>query len=533
MARPRKPNINSDQLRAQLASRDFYPDRPAKVEVRETHVSWVFLAGERAYKLKKPVVLAFLDYGTARRRLQMCRAEVELNSRSAADIYVGVRSVAQRDDGALELSDADDPRAIDYLVEMRRYDDRATMAGKLARGELDRSDVRDTAAALARFHARASPFRSRREEAGRVALRVEENVRELLDALRSKRELARVLALERFLHAFLVAHADTFNARARRGHVRDVHGDLRAEHVLLGGEPRLLDCIEFDDELRRIDVAEDLAFLLMDLVAHGGGRYARALLEDYRDGGGEPGSDSLIAFYACNRALVRSKVELVRAGQSTPEASSQGRHAAAARELLGVAERYAWRARGPLAIVLCGLPAAGKSHLADALARAPGLEVLLSDVTRKRLAGIATSARAPAELYTPAWDRRTYRELGQAAAAALAAGDGCVVVDATFRRRADRDSFREAFAPSESLLFVECLAPTAVRAARAGRRERELAHCSDATAELVGGATFAWEPLDDVAGEAHVALRSDRAVEAQLEDLAALLDVRLRRSAGD
>ena len=533
MARPRQPNINSEQLHARLASRDFYPDRPAKVEVRETHVSWVFLAGERAYKLKKPVVLAFLDYGTARRRLQMCRAEVELNRRSAADIYLGVRSVAERDNGALELSDADDRRAIDYLVEMRRYDDRATMAGKLARGELDRGDVRDTAAALAGFHARGRPYRPRREEAGRVALRVEENVRELLDALSSTRELARVLALERFLRAFLVANADTFNARARSGHVRDVHGDLRAEHVLLGGQPRLVDCIEFDDELRRIDVAEDLAFLLMDLVAHGGGRYARTLLEDYRDAGGEPGSDSLIAFYACNRALVRSKVELVRAGQSAPRGSAHGRHAAAARELLGVAERYAWRARGPLAIVLCGLPGAGKSHLAGAIARASGLEVLRSDVTRKRLAGIATSARAPAELYTAAWDRRTYRELGRAAAAALAAGDGCVAVDATFRRRADRDAFREEFAASESLLFVECLAPTAVRIARARSREREPSHCSDANGELVGGATFAWESLEDVEGDAHVTLRSDRAVDKQLEDLAALLDVHLLRSAGD
>ncbi|MGB0093122.1 MAG: hypothetical protein WBP81_11400, partial [Solirubrobacteraceae bacterium] len=132
--------MSVDDVCAALARPDFYPDRPGRVEVRETHISWVFLAGDRAYKLKKPLVLPFLDYGTAEQRHEMCGEEVRLNRRLAPDLYLGVRAVAATGDG-WELAAEDDPRAVDYLVEMRRYDERCTLAAKLERGELKRGEV--------------------------------------------------------------------------------------------------------------------------------------------------------------------------------------------------------------------------------------------------------------------------------------------------------------------------------------------------------------------------------------------------------
>ena len=457
---------------AALARPDFYPDRPDRVDVRETHISWVFLAGDRAYKLKKPLVLPFLDYGTLQRRREMCREEVRLNRRLAPDLYLGVRAVV--------------------------------------------------AQVLARFHAGARPNTAVGVPVLGVERRMTENFHELLAIVEQRVEVEWVLALERFAHAFVVAHAEMLDARARRGLVREVHGDLRTEHILLDEPLEVADCIEFDRGLRELDVADDLAFLVMDLVARGGERFARTLVRGYRDARGDPGEDRLIAFYAAYRALVRAKVALLRAAQYPASSSEHGCESAAARDLLALAERFAWRARLPLVIVLCGVPAAGKSHLARALAEVSGFANLSSDVTRKRLAGIRPQQCVGSELYSADFNRLTYAELGRRAARRTAVGGGALV-DATFRHRADRDAFRNA-AP---LLFVECRAPARVLAERAAQRDRKPGRVSDASLSVVMRESSTWEPLDELPAEAHVTLRSDRRVEAQLEDLRALLDRRI------
>ena len=155
------PTSPYETVRDALARPETYPHRPASVEVRETHISWVFLAGELAYKLKKPLVLDFLDYGTPARRREMCAAEVRLNRRLAPDLYLGVRGVALAGDGA-ELTDETDPRAVDFVVEMRRYDEDQTLAAKLERGELYRRDVVEVGRLLARFHEGAPRVRTGR-----------------------------------------------------------------------------------------------------------------------------------------------------------------------------------------------------------------------------------------------------------------------------------------------------------------------------------------------------------------------------------
>lgn len=519
------PAVRPEDVRAALANPDFYPDRPQRVDVRETHISWVFLAGERAYKLKKPLVLPFLDYGTRRRRRNMCREEIRLNHRLAPDLYLGVRAVAAGADG-LELAAEDDPRAVDYLVEMRRYDEDSTLAAKLARGELKRAEVVALGRLLARFHARARPVRATGVPVLAIERRLTENFHELLAIVEQRTEVEWVLALERFAHAFVVAHAQSLDARARGGLVREGHGDLRAEHVLFGSELAVIDCVEFDRRLRELDVAEDLAFLVMDLVAKRGERFADVLVHSYREAGGEPGADRLIAFYAAHRALVRAKVALLRATQHPATSSAHGHESAAARELLALADRFAWRARLPLVIVICGLPAAGKSRFARALSEISGLPHLSSDVTRKRLAGLEPQQRAGRQVYSGEFNRLTYAELGRRAATETATCGGALV-DGSFRHRADRDEFARAFAAAAPVLFVECRAPVPVLAERAARRDRQPRRVSDASVAVVMREADAWEPLDELPPEAHVMLRSDRAVEAQVADLMALLDTRI------
>lgn len=239
----------SERVRQALARPETYPHRPASVEIRETHISWVFLAGELAYKLKKPLVLDFLDYGTPARRREMCREEMRLNRRLAPEVYLGVRGVALTSDGA-ELTDEGDPRAADFVVEMRRYDESRTLATLLDRGELDARHLVEVGRTLARFHAAARRVGPGSAPVLAVERQFERNLHELLGDVEQRGEIERVQALERFAHAFVTGHATTLQMRAAGGLLREGHGDLRAEHVLMDGRVEIVDCVEFDPELR-------------------------------------------------------------------------------------------------------------------------------------------------------------------------------------------------------------------------------------------------------------------------------------------
>ncbi len=491
--------------------------RGAPVAVHETHISWVFVAGDRAFKLKKPVVLDFLDYGTPGRRRAMCHEEVRLNARLAPDVYVGVRSVVDRGD-RLEIADDGDPAAIDYVVEMRRYDERATLAALADAGRIAFVQMAAVGERLAAFHAGCPPQRG---VLGSQAVRHElhENLSELADACADPAMTARTGALGRLLDAWVTAHAPLLDARGDRGLIREVHGDLRAEHVIVAPGLSIVDCVEFDRGLRTLDVADDLAFLVMDLCGHGAAGAARDLMSVYRQAGGDCGPDELVWFFAVHRALIRAKVALVRARQSGGDRDELER-------LLAVADRCAWRARGRLALVVCGVPASGKSHLAHALGAMAGCPVISSDVVRKELAGLVAHDPGPETLYTPEAGRRTYREVGRRAGAAVVAGHG-VLVDATFRHRADRDAFSEGWADAAPIIFAQCVAPADVLRCRAVARDADLREISDATLEVVERERERFEALSEVAASRHLVLRTDRDTDAIIADLLALLDLRL------
>jgi predicted kinase len=318
-------------------------------------------------------------------------------------------------------------------------------------------------------------------------------------------------------------------ARAAGGHVRDCHGDLRAEHVILddGGEVSVFDPVEFSPALRLIDTAADLAFLLMELAEAGREDLAEVLVAEYRAAGGDDGGPALLAFYASYRAWVRAKVACLRASE-LPAGPGVGREHEHARRLAGLAERLAWRARRPLVLVICGGAATGKSLIAARLAPVAGLQVLSSDMVRKELAGLAPGERAPPGEYSEQASLATYRELGARAAAALAAGGA--IVDATFRRRAHRDAFRAGLGRGiTEPLYAECRAPAAVVAERARGREGEPGRVSDATAEIAARQAAEFEPLDEVEADRHVLVRTDRPAEDAVDEIVAALDARLVR----
>lgn len=500
-----------------MRSPDLYPGRPEVVEIVESHISWVFLAGDRAYKLRKPVVFPFLDYGTAERRRALCEEEVRLGRRLAPDIYIGVRPLVRSDDGWL-LGEPGG-RGDEHVVEMRRFDESSTLAARLARGEADAALVRAVARRIAEFHSAAEPAPAGSFDAGAVAATISENFGTLLPFAEAvgARELA---AAHRFAVAFLHARHDQLEDRVTRGFVRDCHGDLRAEHVIVAdGAVEVFDPLEFDEELRQIDVSADLAFLLMDLIVAGADELAAELIAEYESAGGDFGGRQLLFFYAAYRAWVRAKVACLRASELA--AGERAGALAEARRFAEIGRRLAWRVRQPMVLLVSGASATGKTYLAEALASLSGLPRLSSDEVRKELAGLGPTERAPQAVYSEDASLRTYRELG---ARAAAAADGAIV-DATFRRRAHRAAFAEDF--GGRALFVECIAPAGVVAERAARRELDPDRVSDATPAIAARQRADFEPLDEVAPEAHLPLRTDR----PLRDLAGAvedwLDLRL------
>jgi aminoglycoside phosphotransferase family enzyme/predicted kinase len=500
----------------------FYPHRPARVELVETHISWVFLAGELVYKLRKPVVLPFLDYGTLERRREMSFEEVRLGRPLAPRVYRGVRAIV-RDGEGFALAGPDADGACEYVVELARFDAGSTLAHALAGGTADAADMQALGELLARFHAGREPVLHGWWAPAQVAATVAENFHTLL-ALRSAVGRSQLWVGDRFAAAFLHAHHDLFASRVAGGHIRECHGDLRAEHVILGPDIQIFDPVEFDRALRLIDVSADVAFLVMDLESAGRDDLARELMRAYRRAGGDAGPDSLLFFYAAYRAWVRAKVAAVRADELQDDEAARAGALDEARRLAELGRRLAWRARRPLVLVVCGPAATGKTSLAEALADLSGLRHLSSDRLRKELAGVAATERAPASTYRPELSLETYEQLGRRAAEALA-GEGGAIVDATFRRTADREAFRSGLGDNgEQPTYIHCLVPALVADDRARSRERSGAGLSDATAEIARRQRHEWEPLDEVPARSHLLMRTDRPLSSTVDHVEAALD---------
>jgi aminoglycoside phosphotransferase family enzyme/predicted kinase len=519
MSEPAEIPAESAELVAALSDPRFYPHRPERVELVETHISWVFLADELAYKVKKPLRLPFLDYGTLERRHHMCREEVRLNRRLAPDYYLGVGALV-RTDGGYALADEDDPGAVEYVVEMRTIRQRRTLDRVVAEGGPSAPEVEAIGERLARFHGEVAVPDDPAASVTHLLAALSENLETLRERGGAAIADSRLRAAEHFTASYLEGGRELLERRAGRGLVRDGHGDLRTEHVIVEGEIQAFDCVEFDPELREIDVAADLAFLIMDLERLGATEAAAQLPVAYREAGGDPGEPRLLAFLASYRAWVRAKVALFK-----PDVEAGRRQAG---ELHALGHRFAWRARGPFLLFVCGVAASGKSTLAAALGAVSGLAVIDADSTRKRLAGIGPTERAAPEHYSAAFSRRTYAELGAAAARELERS-GAVIVDATGRRQADRDAFREGLDQQRGeeapLLFARCEAPAEVLIARARAREDDPERISDADAAVVAGQLAAFEPIEGVARERQALIDTDQLdLEQQVEVVEALLD---------
>jgi len=483
------------------------------VEHHETQISHVFLAGDRAYKLKKALVLPFLDYGTLERRRFFSREEIRLNRPLAPSVYLGVRAVIAAPPG-FALGDESDPRAVEYVVEMRRFAEADTLAGLVRARSADAALMGRVGAAIADFHA-AAPAPAGAAGGELLAERLDDDLEQLAAAAGDAHQDIRAAAGA--ARAFVARRRSDLEARARRGLVREGHGDLRLEHVLVGQRIELVDCVEFDPELRLADVAYDLAFVVMELYDQGAVALADELIAGYRSAGGDVGDRPLLHGLAACRALVRAKVAALRVPRRPGELD----------RFLGLARSLFWLARCPLTIVVCGAAGTGKTTLAEEMARASGFPHLSSDRVRKARAGVAATDQLEAGGYAPARSRSTYRALGQLARAQTERGAGAIV-DATFRRAADRTAFDEAFAGAPGVRVVLRLTvPTAVARARAVRRAADPEHVSDAGPDQAVAQAREFAPLEGAWLERAASLDANRPVEELAEEAEAAIDARL------
>jgi aminoglycoside phosphotransferase family enzyme/predicted kinase len=512
----RSRELNYAGLLAAMGSRAAYPGHP-RVVVHETHASWVFVAGARTYKIKKPLALGFLDYRSLASRHAACREEVRVNRDLAPGIYLGVRAILADGEG-FRLADEGAPGAVEYAVEMRTFDERDSLRGLIEASRLTREVLERVARLLADFH-RSAPV-ARGWGQGRVLEAWQKNLAELQATAHPQSWHLDVVRA--FADAFVEAHAPELRRRAALGLARDGHGDLRCEHVLAGSTLAVVDRVEFDPRLRQIDVACDLAFLTMDLEAQGQRWAARALADAYRDAGLCPGSEQLRSFYGAHWALVRAKVALIAAaGRAARDAVAELR---SAQRLWSLSERLCWRARMPLAIVICGPSASGKSHLAGELARRSGLALVSSDEVRRRLAKVPAGQRGRPENYRASFTRQTYGELARAASLALDRSGG-VIIDATCRSRSDRAPLLERLRATRSrCLAVRCEVPLELALERARRRLGDPARLSDATPQIAEEQFRAFEELDELPAANVLRVDTAQPLEDQLAELALGVD---------
>ncbi|MGA7802953.1 MAG: AAA family ATPase [Gammaproteobacteria bacterium] len=501
-----------------------YPDGVAEVQVLETHISWVLLAGEYAYKIKKPLNLGFLDFSTLDRRRHYCDEELRLNRRLAPELYLDVVAVTGSADRP-RYADRDNPDAIEYAVRMRRFPQHARLDHQLDAGRLTLQDMDAIAQRVAEFH-RQAPAANRDSPYGEppaVQAPVRENfaqIEPLLDTQPDRRTLHRLA--ERAERQF-AALREVLARRKTQGDVRECHGDLHLANLArLPAGITPFDCIEFNPGLRWIDVISEAAFLVMDLHHRGRADFAYRFLNAYLQIGGDYDGIAVLPYYLAYRAMVRAKVAAIESAQRR---SRRGPAMREYRAYAALAERLGNPASGAV-ILTHGFSGSGKTRLSQALLETlPGVRVR-SDVERKRLFGLsadAVSASAPgAGIYTAEASERTYARL--AAIARTVAKTGYpVLVDATFLESTRRRPFMElARTLGVPFAIVDCQAPEQVLRQRLASRTGD---ASEADLAVLERQLQDHQPL--TADEQKFALTVDTRVDTDTAAVAATLRARL------
>lgn len=513
-AKRRRRNATTALLPA-LLDPACYPHPVAALRVIETHISWIVLTGEYAYKIKKPVNLGFADFSTLERRRRCCEEELRLNRRLAPQLYLEVVTINAGPSSPRIGGDGD---VLEYAVKMREFPQDALAAQALGAGRFGAPETDALAERIAAFHGAIPAARDDGAPGAPAAV--------LASALQNFDQMAPVPRGAAVAHALRRLREWTghefrrreplMQARRRDGCVRECHGDLHLGNIaLIDGRPVPFDCIEFNEELRWIDVMSEAAFLTMDLEDRGRPDLGWRFLNRYLEITGDYAGLGVLRFYLAYRALVRAKVHLLRSRQARGDPSGRARLLGAFREYVELAARYAAPAR-PALIVAHGLSGSGKTTATQPLLETIGAMRLRSDIERKRLHGLAPLAASGSPvgggIYTREATAATYRRLDALARDILKAGFS-VIVDAAFLRRTEREAFRAVAEQCDALfLILDFHAPLDVLRARVVARRAAGSDASEAGLDVLERQIGLREPLTPAEMAVAVAVDGTRAV---------------------
>lgn len=481
-----------------------------RVQLIETHISWVFVLDHEVFKLKRPVELGFLDFRSVEQRRRACEAEVQLNSRLAPGVYLGVVPLRKTEPGPLQFGGSGE--IVDWAVRMRRLADAARGDQLLVRGELDAQAVELLAQTLAHFHAQCRSDAETARFGSREALsrNVEENIAQTagtIDAYLSADEARELCGWQR---EFLANHEALLAERAVNGRVRDGHGDLRLEQLYIEqGRVVILDCIEFNERFRFADVCADVGFLAMDLLKHDRVELGELLLASYARDAQDYQLYSVADFYLGYRAFVRGKVAAMLAADCTVAEATRERARRDARAYFLLAlSAHRPRARKPQLLAVAGVIGSGKSTVAGRAGAFLSAPIIDADRTRKHLFQVEPTARLGNIAWQGAYGEhataRVYDELLRRAQIVLESGRP-VILDASFRTRGLRAAAREL---TERLgvpfRLLECRAPAEICKARLTARDDRT--ISDGRVELFDDFSAHYEAIVELPPNQHTVI---------------------------
>jgi len=506
-----------------LTQPKFYPHATEeKIVLIQTHISYILIAGDFVYKVKKPVDFGFLDFTSLDKRKYYCEEELRLNRRLAPNLYLEVVEIF--DDGRGNVVLKSGKNVIEYAVKMKKIPQDGMLKEWFLRGKVDHSLMQSIALKLAGFHKRAATGGKIDQTGGVETIRRnhDENFDQTEPYLNITIPVYQYRFIKAYIHDFMKHHEWLLFSRVKEHRIRDCHGDLHMEHICIvrdenptGGyvNPEsiiIFDCIEFNERFRYMDVAAEVAFLAMDLDYNGYCDYADSFVDAYVKHAEDPEIKALLNFYRCYYAYVRGKVIGFRLQDKDIPQNERNKAREEASKYFNLAFNYAARPEKPTLILMSGLMGTGKSVLAKHLAPRLGAMTIQTDVVRKELLNIAAGEHHYEEfgkgIYSSAITQKTYEKALETALEKLKGGKS-VIIDASYRNREERLKALEAAKKVGADFFIlECTCREDSIKKRLHMRMSDPAEPSDGRWEIFQTQKINFDPITEIPGRYHIVL---------------------------
>ncbi|MDR2860964.1 MAG: AAA family ATPase [Syntrophobacterales bacterium] len=497
-----------------LGDSSFHHRQPAAVEVIQTHISWIVIAGEEVYKIKKAVNFGFLDFSTLEKRKFYCEEEVRLNRRLAPQVYLGVTAIHLNGPGKLVM-DVTAGEIVEYAVHMKKIPTENMLKNLLSKPDFDPLIMSRIAKKIAQFHEKAETGGRIDEIGGLETVRF--NQEENFTQTEPFRGITISPAKHRFIrasvHRFLEKNESLFRRRVQRHRIRDCHGDLHLEHIVVSpDEMTIFDCIEFNERIRYGDVATDVSFLAMDLDFHGYNTWSKSFAASYVEESGDEEINFLLPFYQCYYAFVRGKVTGFQLNDPHIAPAKKEEATSLAAKYFDLASSYAARLHEPRLIITAGLMGSGKSAAARELAEITGAFVIQMDALRKEMRHIDPAERHLENfghgIYDGDTTQKTYQRAFNMAEKTLREGRS-VIIDASFAKRDHRIAAGNmAKTLNIPFLILECVCPEGEIKKRLEQRIQHKNEASDGRLEIFAAQKDNFEPVSECQPGEHFVLNT-------------------------